>query len=130
MTPLDPQRWSQCAGYWHGIELFNQAQYWEAHEAWEELWKLAGRRGPLADFLKGLIKLAAAGVKAQKGVPVGVVSHARRATELFEQVRPMTGEQYCGLNLTELTAWAQALTARPSPVPITRIGLNLEPRDQ
>ena len=46
--------------------LFNAGYYWEAHEAWESLWHMAGRVGPLADFLKGLIKLAAAGVKLRE----------------------------------------------------------------
>ena len=40
-----------------GIEHFNARRFWEAHEAWEALWHAAGRHGPTADFLKGLIKL-------------------------------------------------------------------------
>ena len=35
------------------------------HETWEAVWKACGRRGTPADFLKGLIKLAAAGVKSR-----------------------------------------------------------------
>ena len=66
-----------------GLDLFNFGYYWEAHEAWEELWHAAGRKGNLADLLKGLIHLAAAGVKAREGNPNGVIRHARRAGELF-----------------------------------------------
>ncbi len=66
-----------------GIDLFNQGYYWEAHEAWESLWHAFGRTGPQADFIKGLIKLAAAGVKAREGQAMGVQRHARRARELF-----------------------------------------------
>ena len=50
-------------------DLLNHGFYWEAHEAWETLWHAAGRKGEIADFLKGLIKLAAAAVKAREGNP-------------------------------------------------------------
>lgn len=67
----------------YGLELFNRGYYWEAHEVWESLWIAAGKRGPLATLLKGLIKLAAAGVKAREGNSRGVERHARRAAELL-----------------------------------------------
>lgn len=41
-----------------GIELFNQGRYWDAHEAWEEVW-MPDRWGPDRDFYKGLIQVAA-----------------------------------------------------------------------
>jgi uncharacterized protein len=41
-----------------GIDLFNEGQYWEAHEAWEEAWT-PDRRGPDSGFYKGLIQVAA-----------------------------------------------------------------------
>ncbi len=30
-----------------GLDLFNHGYYWEAHEAWEGLWQVADRDGPL-----------------------------------------------------------------------------------
>ncbi|CAM4376753.1 DUF309 domain-containing protein [Deinococcus marmoris] len=41
-----------------GAALFNLGQWWEAHEAWEELWLEAG--GQERAFLQALILLAAA----------------------------------------------------------------------
>jgi predicted metal-dependent hydrolase len=41
-----------------GVELFNRALYWEAHEAWEDAWT-PDRRGPDRGFYKGLIQVAA-----------------------------------------------------------------------
>ena len=64
---VDLARWRGCTAYCYGVDLFNEGFYWEAHEVWETLWRRAGRTGPLADFLKGLIKLAAALVKARQG---------------------------------------------------------------
>ncbi len=71
------------ADFRFGVDLFNRGYYWEAHEVWEGLWHACGRVGCLADFLKGLIRLSAAGVKAREGNPAGVVRHARRVRELF-----------------------------------------------
>jgi uncharacterized protein len=39
-----------------GIDLFNRGSYFEAHEAWEELW--TGEHGPRRLFLQALIHLA------------------------------------------------------------------------
>ena len=83
---LDPDRWQACRPYLYGIDLFNHGYYWEAHEAWEGLWHGCGRAGPAADLLKGLIRLAAAGVKVREGRPAGVRSHAAAAGRLFRAV--------------------------------------------
>lgn len=114
--PPDPQHWQACRPYLYGIDLFNHGYYWEAHEAWEGLWHSCGRRGPTADFLKGLIQLAAAGVKVRQGQPQGVRNHARRAAELFQQGAAACGasqERYMGLALRELLTAAQALADQP-----------------
>lgn len=42
-----------------GIELFNKGLYWEAHEAWEWLWRIE-TTPERKTFLQGLIQLAAA----------------------------------------------------------------------
>lgn len=101
----DISRWSWPYNetYLHAIDLFNFGYYWEAHEAWESLWNGCGRQGTLADFLKGLIKLAAAGVKVREQIPQGAQKHARRARELFESVQRQTSEPLClGLDLAAL----------------------------
>src|SRR3954462_11438154 len=103
--PLEESSFRSNAMYLYAIDLFNHGFYWEAHEAWEALWHAAGRTGATADFLKGLIKLAAAGVKAREGRAAGVRQHAERAGELFRGVA--TGnERMFGLRLEELIAAA------------------------
>ena len=92
--------------YLYAIDLFNHGFYWEAHEAWEALWHAAGRRGAAADFLKGLIKLAAAGVKLREGRVAGVRQHAARAEELFRSVAG-SGERMFGLRVEELIEGAR-----------------------
>ncbi len=41
-----------------GVDLFNSGKYWEAHEAWEDVW-MPDRKGPDGAFYKGLIQIAA-----------------------------------------------------------------------
>jgi hypothetical protein len=50
-----------------GIDLFTHGYYWEAHEAWEPLWHAAKQSTQHRQFFKGLILLAAAGVKIREG---------------------------------------------------------------
>jgi hypothetical protein len=51
----------------HGAELWNRGLYWEAHEAFEGPWRAAGRHTPRGRLFQGLILLAAAAVKHERG---------------------------------------------------------------
>jgi predicted metal-dependent hydrolase len=95
------------------VKLFNAGYYWEAHEAWEGLWHVYGRHGPTADVLKGLIKLAAAGVKVREGREPGVRTHARRAGETFAAARQQGGQFQLGLDLDQWIIRAQELADNP-----------------
>lgn len=121
LPPLAPGRWQDCMPYLLGIDLFNHGYYWEAHEAWELLWHQCGRRGQLAGFLQGLIKLAAAGVKVLEQRPAGVVRHARRAAELFHATAAECGAtaRYLGLLPRELAFRAEAVALAPPAIPPT-----------
>ena len=92
--------------------MFNHGYCWEAHESWEAVWNAVGRAGATADFLKGLIKLAAALVKAREGREQGVVRHATRAEELFQNVRAAGETQsvrFLGLRFATLLSCARRL---------------------
>jgi uncharacterized protein len=108
----------RCDAYLWGVDLFNWGFYWEAHESWEAVWHAAGRRGPLADFCKALIKLAAAGVKAREARPQGVAQHGLRASQLLRAVAESTagGDIYLGQSLASLIGCADALAERPQAV--------------
>lgn len=108
VSEFDPNRWRECEEYLFGIDLFNAGFYWEAHEAWEAVWICVGRTGQTADFLKGLIKLAAAGVKAREGNGNGVERHAARAAQLFGE--SCAGEEaMLGLELDSLLDFSRQL---------------------
>lgn len=103
--PPDPAQWWLCADYLFGIDLFNHGFYWEAHEAWEGLWKACNRRGNTALFLKALINLAAAGYKARRRSLAGVRAKALRSAQLFNAVEAELGPRavsFMGLNVHSL----------------------------
>jgi uncharacterized protein len=121
----DKSWWS--ARFLRGIELFNAGYYWEAHEFWEELWHVEGRRGPTADVLRALIKLAAAGVKVRERRAGGVRTHCHRAAVLFASAAEQGGRRQLGLDL-ELLAERSHESAEnppedpgPADAPVTRV---------
>ena len=106
---VEPERWPECRPYLYGIDLFNAGYYWECHVAWESLWLACGRKGVVADFLKGLIKLAAAGVKALEGRPEGVKSHSGRAVELWRKTIQSGQEAFMGFRIRQLIDLAEMI---------------------
>lgn len=97
-------------GYYRYFELFNAEEFWEAHEALEEIWQETDDD----KFLRGLIVFAAAFVHVQRNNPSGcrkvlekciawltpfaprrwdldldrVLAHARLCYELLDRVSP------------------------------------------
>ena len=122
VTPLalDSNAWFSNETYLYAIDLFNHSFFWESHEAWESLWHVAGHRGEMADFLKGLIKLAAAGVKQYEGNTVGIERHLLRARELMASVGH---NPYAGIDLQELIARIDKWLTEPNP----QLSLDLAP---
>lgn len=111
------------------VRLFHAGYYWESHEAWEALWHAAGRTGDVADFLKGLIKLAAAGVKLREHNFVGVDRHGRRALELFTEIETrQTGREAIPVlvAIPELIQISQKLVEQPPALPDDRTGKPLK----
>jgi hypothetical protein len=81
------------------LDLYNFEYYWESHVYFEALWNAHQRQGTVADFLKAMIKLGAAGVKFAIGQTVAGNGHFDRAIELFELVRAQEGDIFLGFNL-------------------------------
>jgi hypothetical protein len=109
---LDPARWTASRPYLYGLDLFNAGFFWESHVAFESLWLAAGRKGEVADFLKALVHLAAAGVKHLEGNPAGVKSHAHRAAELWKEVAKSSGrpdELFLGFRFPDLIDTAETV---------------------
>ncbi len=69
-----------------GMDLFNQGYYWEAHEAWEAMWRTAGRETAERNLLQGLILLAAMGVKLRECKLEAARRHGKRAASFLGHV--------------------------------------------
>ncbi|GAA4437520.1 DUF309 domain-containing protein [Bremerella cremea] len=92
-----------------GVDLFHHGFYWEAHEAWEACWIAAGRRGAKGDLLRGLIHLAASGVKARQGSQHGVQTHAEKTCLAWSEL----SEDLDLASLSELTEQVRKVCQTP-----------------
>ena len=108
-----------------GLDLFNQGYYWEAHEAWEGLWQVAARDGPLRMLFKGLILLSAAGVKIRERKNAAAQRHAKRAAALLRQLAKVPNRAFeCALGMSPaaLAECAEAATRIPADLQATAPG--------
>ena len=53
----------------HGLDLFNQGEYFEAHEVLETAWR--AERGPIRELYRGILQIAVAYYHALRGNYVG-----------------------------------------------------------
>lgn len=103
MKPLVAEQWAYNRHYLLGLDYFNHGYYWECHDEWDRLWKASVQDSPVGRFLKGLVKLAAAGVKVREKSIHGVRRHAASAGEVFADVAAEVGtDRFCGLEFTHL----------------------------
>ncbi len=71
-----------------GADRFNAKQFFEAHEAWEEVWLDADRE--LRAFYQGLIQVAAAFVHLQRNEYPGTVKLLHEGLRKIEAYPPIT----------------------------------------
>src|ERR1700704_598640 len=103
--------------YQHGIELFNRAQFYDAHEVLEDVWRAS--IDPEKKFLQALIQTAVALHHYSTGNVTGCRSLMARALRNFHGYP----EGFCGVELKPLRIslgeWQKALAAG-SPLPPLR----------
>lgn len=106
-----PESWCPQDHLKWGTYLFEHGYYWEAHEAWESLWLALGRTSNDALIVKGLIKLAASGVKCREGNASGAIRHASRALELLDS--DPNSNLFADWHLSAARESAKQITERP-----------------
>lgn len=96
--------WKEHPQFRRGVALFNAGEPWEAHEAWEAVWKAAKESGDqaVASFVQGLIWCAAAWVKRRAGEPRGAALHADRVAARMAELRPAIGESALDVSLDDI----------------------------
>ena len=87
LDSFDTEGWLECEPYLFGVDLFNHGYWWEAHEAWEVVWKCVGRGSQPGLFLQGLIQIAAAMLKSEQGIRIGAERLVKTGTDKLSLVR-------------------------------------------
>lgn len=96
------------------VELFNAGEYWEAHEALEDLWRATPPPG--RDLYQGLIQAAAAMVHWQRSNLHGMrVLHGKSKSKLL-RFRP----DGAGLDIAGLIWELEHCLLRGGPAPVLR----------
>jgi hypothetical protein len=96
---IDPIYPEKSESFRYSLDLYNFGYFWESHVYFEALWNAHGRAGSIADFLKGMIKLGAAGVKIHLGQNQSAIGHFIRARDLFVGVMNVEGPEFLGIDL-------------------------------
>jgi len=103
---LPPRRWRENRLYLYGIDLYHQGYFWEAHEAWEQLWKQVDRHSAEGRFLQGLILLSAARIKHNVGSAQGVRKASwlgyRRLQAVVDLGGPDADGRFMGIEVPDL----------------------------
>jgi uncharacterized protein len=99
--PLIEEFWAENRSYLIALDYFNLGFYWEANDEWDRLWRVSNPESLVGRFLKGLVKLAAAGIKVREDSIHGVRRHAASAGEVFADVAAEADcDRFCGLQFT------------------------------
>lgn len=96
------ERWRESEDYLYGCDLYNHAYWWEAHEAWEGLWRLTPKGSAQRHFIQALIQVSAAHLKI-------VLERTRAAMDLRESsdghfdrvVKEIGGERFMGIDVSD-----------------------------
>jgi len=114
-------------GLRHGIRLFNEARFFDAHEVLEDVW----REAPSAEkkFFQGLVQVAVAFHHHSTGNLVGMSSVLKRAMGNLEKFRGERREIDLESLLESLARWRDAVD-HDLPAPdlprIQALGIELE----
>lgn len=85
------------------LNLYHQGHYFASHEVLEETWRRCR-----SDFYRGLIILAAAFVRRERGTPRGVRRNLLKARRYLERYRP----HYLGIDVDRIVDFIDRNAAR------------------
>jgi hypothetical protein len=99
-----------------GFELFNSGRFFEAHEALEDVWRLAAVNGSLRRHLQGFVQLAVAFHHHSTGNFVGARSVLERARRNLSGAEESFPEFDFETLHASVTSWCEYLANDHSPV--------------
>lgn len=121
---VTPENWWRNKFYLYGIDLFNFAYWWEAHETLEGLWHLAGRGSIEREFLQGLIQSAAALLNRHRGHERGAQRVKNEAVARLRKVLESEGDIFMGVAVAKLIGQLETHFFHQRADPLQRTGSN------
>lgn len=113
----------EAAIFHHGVILFNEHDFFEAHEVWEDIWRQVS--GERKRFYQGLIQLAVTLEHIRRGNPRGVRSVWETCVPKFDNLPPV----YMGIAVHELVDAVRTIVQPVLDLPAERFSPKL-PRGQ
>ena len=98
-----------------GCDLFDQGLFWEAHEAWEDLWKglKVEQRWLEADGVQGMIQCAALLHNYERRKQRGVVRMHEKLAPRLDSVKPLLFDIDVDDLLASVTSFRDAAASEP-----------------
>ncbi len=109
VTFYPPEAWFNSPDYLYGCDLYNHGYWWEAHEAWEGLWKTTPEGSAQRHFLQGIIQVGAAHLQLFQASEQGVGRLRETSRGHLETALVKAGQdEFMGLGLRH---WMGAVEA-------------------
>jgi uncharacterized protein len=105
--------------YLRAVDHFNRGEFFDAHEAWEDIWRESS--GPEKKFLQGLIQIAVALHHHSTGNLIGAQSLAERGCRNLEGCPEVFGGVRLTPMLESMSRWQAALAEGKSVPPSPKI---------
>jgi predicted metal-dependent hydrolase len=100
----------------YGVDLFNARFYWEAHEAWEAVWRATSRGSTDYFATKGMIQIAASLLTLHMRRIEASRRLASRGADLLERAR-VGSRKYRQVDLAAVARLARERVADPAELP-------------
>jgi uncharacterized protein len=111
-----------------GLDLFNRAQFFEAHEVLEDLWRLLPRDYAVRRHMQGMVQLAVAFHHESTGNAIGASSVLERAMRNLNGAHSSFPQLDLARLRAELTNWREYFAGavpRPKPPQIVMHKVNM-----
>jgi hypothetical protein len=104
-----------------GVDLFNRAQFFDAHEVLEDVWRALPRLHPAKKHLQGLVQLAVSLHHASRGNLRGARSVLDRALRNLEGAEVSLPDLDLEKLRDDMAVWRELLAQRHTAPPPPRI---------
>lgn len=121
-----PEEWKSLEPYLFGVDLFNYSFWWECHETLEGLWLAAGRTTVPAQFLQGIILVAAANLNRHLGKTGTARSQAEDGLSRFEGALA-SGRVFMGLEIPRFREQVRESFASTGAQPVIHLLVDAPP---